>query len=282
MGINSRSLLNIFLLLLLLAVYVIFSAEDEIQAPERLTQLQLDEIKLIRIPRDKGEDIVIEKISDASGNTSWQMQQPYSIKAHSFRVNTLLKLSQLPVEQSYSIDDLDLADYGLQPPRARIQFNQQEIAFGKTSPLNHQRYLLHNNKISMHADETYPLVSAQPASLVDLALLDLALLNKTEIVSLTSPQLQLYKNDAGHWQSNTKLTVDQIQAILQQWTNAQAFAAHTYMPRKQLGKITIQLAQQTIEFEITDDDPWLILARPELGIEYHLDAALKNRLLGDL
>lgn len=277
MGISSRSLVNLFLLLLLLAVYVIFSAEDEIQAPERLTQLQLDEIELIHIPRDKAEDILIEKIRDASGNASWQMQQPYSIKAHSFRVNTLLKLSQLPLEQSWSADELNLADYGLESPRARIRFNQQEIAFGKTSLLNHKRYLLHNNKISLHADETYPLVSAQPASLVDLALL-----NKAEIVSLTSPQLQLYQNDTGHWQSDNKLTVDQIQTILQQWKNAQAFAVHTYMPRKQLGKISIQLAQQTIEFEITDDEPWLILARPELGIEYHLDAALKNRLLGDL
>jgi hypothetical protein len=173
------------------------------------------------------------------------------------------------------VDELDLADYGLEPPRARIQFNQQQIAFGKTSPLNNKRYLLHNNKISLHADETYPLVSAQPASLVDLHLL-----NRTGIVSLSGPQLQLYQTDAGRWQSNKNLAADQIQTVLQHWENAQAFAVHTYMPRKQLGKITIKFAQQAIEFEITDVDPWLILARPELGIEYHLDAALKNRLLG--
>lgn len=276
MSINSRSLLNIFLLLLLLAVYLIYSAEDEAPPIERLTQLQLDEINLIRIPRDNNNDIVIEKISDASGNQSWQIQQPYSIKAHQFRVNTLLKLSQLPVVQPWSVDDLNLTDYGLQPPRARIQFNQQQIAFGKTSPLNNQRYLLHDNKISLHADETYPLVSAQAASLVDLYLLP----QQTELLEIRSPQLQLYQNDEGHWQSNKKLTADQIQTVLQHWEKAQAFAVHTYMPRKQLGKITVQLTQQTIEFEISDDDPWLILARPELGIEYHLDAALKNRLLG--
>lgn len=278
MKINSRSLVNLLLLLVLLAVYVIFSADDQVQAPtEHLTQLQLDEIKLIHIPRNSDDDIIIEKILDNSGNQSWQMQQPYQIKAHTFRVNTLLKLSQLPAEQAWPIDDLKLADYGLEPPRARIRFNQQEIAFGKISPLSQQRYLLHNNKISLHDDQTYPLVSAQPSSLVDLTLLQ-----QTEIISLSSPQLQLYQNDAGRWQSNKKLTADQIQSILQHWKNAQAFAVHTYMPRKQLGTIRIQLAQHTIEFEITDDEAWLILARPELGIEYHLDAALKNRLLGDL
>lgn len=275
MGINSRSLVNLFLLLLLLAVYLIFSADDETRAPERLTQLQLEEIRQIRIPRDNNNDIVIEKITDASANTNWQMQQPYQIKAHQFRINTLLKLSQLPVDQSWSVDELNLADYGLQPPRARILFNQQAIAFGKTSPLNNKRYLLHNNQISLHADDTYPLVSAQPASLVDLYLL-----NTAEIISLTSPQLKLYQTDGGRWKSNKDLTADQIQTVLQQWKNAQAFAVHTYMPRKQLGTVIIQLAQQTIEFEISDDNPWLILARPELDIEYHLDAAQKNRLLG--
>lgn len=276
MGINSRSLVNLFLLLLLLAVYLIFSAEDEAPPAERLTQLQLDEINLIRIPRDNSNDIVIEKNSDASGTQSWQMQQPYSIKAHPFRVNTLLKLSQLPVEQSWPVDELNLEDYGLEPPRARIQFNQQQIAFGKTSPLNNKRYLLHNNKISLHADETYPLVSAQAASLVDLYLLP----QQTTLRAISSPQLQLERNEENHWQSNKNLTADQIQTVLQHWKKAQAFAVHTYMPRKQLGKITVQLAQQTIEFEITDDDPWLILARPELGIEYHLDAAIKTHLLG--
>lgn len=275
MLINSRTLVNIFLLLLLLAVYLIFSADDEVQPVERLTQLSLDEIKHIRIPRDDDKDIVIEKITDATGKQSWQMQQPYQIKAHAFRINTLLKLSQTLIDQSWPADNLDLADYGLQPARARIQFNQQEIAFGKTNPLNQQRYLLHNNKISLHADETFPLVSAQPASLVDLYLLQ-----QSEPLQITSPQLQLYKNDAGRWQSNKNLTADQIQTVLQHWKNAQAFAVHVYMPRKQLGKISIQLEQQMIELEITDDDPWLILARADLGIEYHLDAALKNRLLG--
>lgn len=276
MRINSRSLVNLLLLLVLLAVYLIFSVEDNNQTSvERLTQLQLDEINLIRIPRDNNNDIVIEKISDSSGNEIWQMQQPYSIKAHAFRINTLLKLSQLPVEHAWSADELQLADYGLQPPRARIQFNQQLITFGKTSPLNNKRYLLHNNKISLHADETYPLVSAQPASLVDLYLLQ-----QIEPLEITTRKLQLYQNETGDWQSNKKLTAEQIESILQQWKSARAFAVHGYMPRKQLGKISIQLAQQTIEFEITDDNPWLILARPELGIEYHLDAGLKNLLLG--
>jgi len=29
---------------------------------------------------------------------------------------------------------------------------------------------------------------------------------------------------------------------------------------------------EIITYQITDTDPWLILARPEIGLEYHLDA----------
>jgi hypothetical protein len=77
MGINSRSLVNLLLLLVLLAVFLIFSAEDDSQASvEHLTQLQPDEINLIRIPRDNNNDIVIKKITDASGNKIWQMKNP--------------------------------------------------------------------------------------------------------------------------------------------------------------------------------------------------------------
>jgi len=50
------------------------------------------------------------------------------------------------------------------------------------------------------------------------------------------------------------------------------------MQRKSLGDVFIYLKDQPIiNYVITDTDPWLILARPELDLEYHLDIeAYKN------
>ena len=55
--------------------------------------------------------------------------------------------------------------------------------------------------------------------------------------------------------------------------NSQAFGVHEYIQRENLGDITVHLKQQgePIHFIVTDTAPWLIIARPEIGLEYHLE-----------
>jgi len=273
---NSRSLLNIFLLLVLGGLISFFMLDNE--APvvsNKLTTLQPNDISRITIPREDRVDIILSKNSNSPNESEWYMLQPYAIKAHAFRVNTLLKLSQATTHKNYATNDLNLADYGLDTPRARIIFNDTEILFGKTNPLNNKRYLLCNNTLSLINDDTYPLVSAEPASLVDLHLLD-----SKNIQSIETADWHIFKNSSNHWDSNSQFSADQLQTLLENWQHAQAFAVHKYMPRKKLGNIVLTIDEQKMHFEISDDDPWLILARPDMGIEYHLDKALKNSLLG--
>ena len=239
-----------------------------------LTPLTKDNINSITIHRESG-DIKFKKESTSEGKPVWLMQQPYQIKAHQFRINTLLKLTQTPVSKLYDTSELKLSDYGLENPRAVIQFDDMKIAFGKNNPINNKRYIMSNNKMGLLLDETYPLVSAQPTSFIDLYLLQ-----DKHITAISTPDIQLNKNN-NQWQTNSGWSADQVQSFIQQWRSTQAFAVHRYMQRKQLGNIIIQTDSQKIIFEITDDDPWLILARPDIGIEYHLDAALKEKLLGN-
>lgn len=253
---NPRILNNLFLALVLF-VLVVFYLYKSNQTTEQLilSSLNLDEITLITIPKDKRADLVFKK--NAAGE--WLMTSPYKVHAHQFRINTLLKLSQVNVDKKYNIDDLNLADYALDKPRARIIFNQTEIAFGKTNPLNNRRYLMAENNLLLINDMSFPLVSAQAASFVDLQLLP-------KNASVTSIEI----NNEQYEQAN----------IIKAWQAAKAFSVHRYLARKNLGLIKINMKNQHITFEITDDEPWLILARVELGIEYHLDKSLKDALLG--
>jgi len=279
---NSRTLTNIILLLVLLS-FIGFYTNNKNKIPEsqRLTRLSLNEINNINIPRDGKTDLVLQKQIDLNGKPLWYMVKPYSIKAHQFRVSTLLSLSQFPIDESFDSSTLNLQHYALDKPRARIIFNDTEISFGKTNPLNSKRYLKTDNKLVLISDETYPLVSSQPATFVDLMLLP-----DKNIRAITLPALKIEKTEDAHWNSTSKelssnaLTADQIQTVLQNWRRAQAFAVHKYMPRKKLGMIKITLEDSVIDFELSDDDPWLILARPVLGIEYHLDSSQKVNLVG--
>jgi len=272
---NSRILLNIALFAFLASTLFFFMQKNN--NPEniqRLSSLSLNEIKTIRIPREDNLDILFVK----NKNGIWDMTQPYQIKAHQFRINTLLKLTQTPVNKKHPIEKLNLVDYALAPPRARIIFNTTEIAFGKTNPVNSKRYLLAENKMLMFLDQTYPLVSAQAASFIDLSLMP----DNFDLLKIRTPETSIQLQSDNKWESTGKITLnaDQIQTLIQNWKSTQAFATHKYLPRKNLGELEISSKTKTLIFKITDEDPWLILALPEIGIEYHLDKSSKNSLFG--
>lgn len=278
---SSRTLTNIILLVVLLALAGFYVFKNNQPADtNRLTQLSLDEINTIRIPREDNFEIILQKKISTTNEATWFMIKPYSIKAHQFRVNTLLSLTQTPVTESYDSKPLNLSHYALDKPRARIVFNSTEILFGATNPLNNKRYFLSNHKLTLLDDQIYPLVSSQAATFVDLNLL-----HEKDISSISLPDLKIFKTEDGHWNSSStnssknNLTADKIQSLLDNWRHAQAFAVHRYMPRKQLGKIEITTADSMITFELSDNDPWLIIARADLGIEYHMDSSLAKSLL---
>jgi len=276
---NSRTLVNLLLFTFLLASagWFVYKKNKPIEVT-RLTSLKLDEINHIRIPKNNGTDIVFNKTQSVKGITIWEMLSPYQIEAHQFRVNTLLSLTQTPVDKLYPASDINLADFALDKPRANIFFNKVSVSFGKSNTLNNKRYIMSENNMALLADQLYPLVSAQPSTFISLK----PLADNIAINSIKLPDLNITRNDENNWQASpgNTLNPNQIQAIITHWKTAQAFSVHRYLQRKQLGSIEIKTQGKKIIFIISDDDPWLILARPDLNIEYHLDSSYKNKLLG--
>ena len=279
---NSRSILNLLLLVLLLAMaaFLVYK-KNQPQKILRLSDLQIDSITRIEIPRAGGKTILLKKMPGKLGDAHWWMQQPYQIRAHEFRVKNLLNLSQTVVDKVYPVDQLKLSDYGLDNPRAKIIFNQTEIDFGKANPLNNRRYLRSGNRLVLIEDQLYPLVSAEAAAFVALELLP-------ENKNINALQIDdwIIENKQGIWQSQPagKLNADQIQQLIENWQSLQAYAVHAYMPRKTDGRIIVHLGRppssEQIEFEVSEDDS-LILARRDLGLEYHLDKSLKEKILAN-
>jgi len=274
---KSRAITNLILFIaLILLIGFIALKPDTNTASSPLTNINKDSITEITIHRED-DNIIVKKIDQ-----QWHMTEPHNILAHDFRIQSLLGLLETNTDKHYETEDIDLKTYGLQPPRAHIQFNDTHIYFGKTNPVTSMRYIQLNNKMYLMHDELYPLIRSQPTSFVDLVLLP----PNTNIAYLKLPELELVKSDTG-WKATAEnsASADQIQVLLQNWNYAKAFAVHAYIKRKSLGTIKLNSGKlntadaNLIEFQITDTDPWLILARPELGIEYHLDASQKDKLL---
>ncbi len=269
---QTRWLLNIFLLLVvvILATFVYFSSDTQ-QQKLSLTNTEKQSIQTITIPREQG-DIRLRK-----QNTEWIMESPYQLPAHEFRINNLLDLLSTNVDKAYAVDDLDLKQYGLEPPRAIIRFNETEIQFGKINPVSLQRYIRVDEKLFLINDKLYPLISSQPSSFVDISPLP----KNINIHKISLPDFSVVKNEQGLWQADkqNQNQADRIQQLIENWQSTQAFGVHAYMQRPSLGKITIEYAQSHIQFDITGYEPWLVLARPDAGVEYHFDAGFRSKLL---
>ncbi|MCW8853472.1 MAG: DUF4340 domain-containing protein [Gammaproteobacteria bacterium] len=270
---NTRSLVNIVLLIIVIALasFILWQNNDNSYLKLKLTDLDKSEIKTITIPREKG-NIVIQRSS-----SGWFMQSPYTAPAHNFRINQLLNLTQLIAENSYDIDDMDLAQFNLAPSDTTIIFNNTTLEFGNANPISLMRYVKSGNKLFLVKDNLYPLLRSQPSSFISLSLLP----EDSSMKSIALPDFTLIKNTDNSWTSTPeqKAGGDAIPSFIQQWQHAKAFGVHAYMERKKLGLIRIQLDDQLIIYEITDTDPWLILARKDLGLEYHLDKSQVAGLL---
>ena len=272
---QSRTLLNIalFLLVIVLAVYMYATdmQEQDTAENEQLTQLAANEIANIDI-RHNQRHIILSK-----QNGNWRMLQPINIEANRFRIDTILKILKTVSHASYPAAGLDLDKYGLSDTTTSISFDDNTIEFGIVNPVNNYRYVRIDDTVHLIDDHFYPLLSSQIGTLVARELVP----GEAVIDKLELPELTLYRDENNLWHSSGDVNPDDINETLHQWKDAQAFGVHNYMRRDPIAEIKVYINGVTdpVKFYLTDTDPWLILARPDLDIEYHFNLEFYDRLL---
>lgn len=269
----KKDILNLVLLVIVIVLAsVIYLSEEKSTALNRLTNLDLNDISSINIHHNKSNTIIVRHEQN-----QWQITQPINIAANNFRINSLLNLLSAPVHKQYLLTEIDTKTIGLDEPQTSVQFNKLTIDFGITNPATNLRYLKLNNYVYTIEDVFYPLISSHFGTLVSLNLLPA----NSQIEKLVLPELTIARDEHGLWRSNIEISADNIVKTIQHWQQDQAFGVHKYMQRKKLGEVLIYLenSETPITYIITDMEPWLILARPEAGLEYHLDKEAYNNLV---
>ena len=270
---SKKNILNLFLLLIVagLAGIIYFSEQDE-QKLALLSTLDSDDIKSITIKRNNSTTVITRQTDDL-----WRIEQPVKVDANTFRINSILKLLNAPVHARYSPSDIDLTAIGLDQATTTIAFDEQKITFGAINPATGLRYINYDNNIYTIEDVYYPLLSSHFGTLVSLDLLP----HGSKVKKLILINQTIEKDEKARWQSNIKISADSIATIIDSWQSTQAFGVHDYLERETLGEVYIYIAgqSQAISFIITDIEPWLIIARPELGLEYHLDIEAYDQLI---
>ncbi len=268
----KKNILNLVLLIFVAALTsIIYFSEEKNFELNKLSTTSISDIHRITIQHNKNTTELVKQ-----ADQHWQITQPVSVAANDFRIKSVLKLINAPVHNQYSSDEIDLKKIGLDKPDTTIKFNDEEIAFGITNPATNLRYVKKGEHIYTIEDVYYPLLSSSFGTLVSLNMLPA----NSEITKLILINQTISKDENGLWRSNIDISADNINKTIEHWQNDQAFGVHSYMQRKSLGEVFIYLKDKpSITYVITDTDPWLILARPELGLEYHLDIEAYNNLI---
>lgn len=268
----KKNILNLALLIFVIALAsIIYFSEEKSTELNKLSSTNIADINDITIQHNQNTTRLIKQ-SDGH----WQITQPVSIAANDFRIRSILKLVNAPVHKQYSTDEINLKKIGLNNPDTTIKFDGEEIAFGITNPATNLRYVKKSGHVYTIKDVYYPLLSSSFGTLVSLKLLPAS----SEITKLILINQTISKDEDNRWHSNIDISVDNINKTIENWQSAQAFGVHTYMQRKSLGEVFVYLKdQEPISFIITDTDPWLIIARPEHGLEYHLDIKAYDQLI---
>ncbi|MGA9851545.1 MAG: DUF4340 domain-containing protein [Gammaproteobacteria bacterium] len=274
---KTRLWLNIALIVVIaiLVAFVYFKPGIRKPAPPvSLTTLKATDITSIRIARAQGDAVEL-----ARKDGTWQMVAPLKIRADQYLVKTMLDGIHAPVKSSFQVKQAELGKYGLDPPHLRLWLNGTEFDFGDTEPLNNYRYVKTGDSVQLTGGLLYFRISHSPLWWASKRLLP----EGARITGLQLPDATLTLKGA-KWQlapANADISADAIQTLVDNWQNAQAISTGKIGMGQSQGEIAIELAgdSQPLRFAILKDPDFLVLSRPDLGLQYELDSGQRAALL---
>ncbi len=264
---KTKNLLNVLLLFTLALLLTITFWPPETPAPSAPTTaahlLDPEAVNTITVTRQGYPSIVLYKKEH-----TWWLQHP-PLPANKILVTELLALLESKSLIRYPLSEINPQQIGLEKPSLCIKYNQQQACFGERNPLNQLRYLQFGAHVHMIYDTLSHQLSGTPHDYVSPRLLP----DGARISALTLENITLQHNQ-GRWQVTPKPandSADQAQQLLDNWQRARALLVAPYQATESEESIEVAFEnQQSILFELISSDPELILARPDLGIQYHL------------
>ena len=255
-----------------LAIFLVTTNKQETVAKEiPLTGIDPASVNTILIERKQSNEVRFRKIDN-----KWQMQSPYQLPANKFRINTMLKLLQAHSYTEFNKVDVDLRRFLLEDPELAIQFNNTRIGFGDTSPLDKQRYVLVNNKVHLINDSLYEQLQAPATFFLNTRLLP----EGSKITAINFPGYSI-SMETGVWSVSpqTGISADKLVAIVNAWQTLDAISLGEYQATDKTDSIRIDAGPAGVfDFIVVSPQPKMVLARPDIGIQYYISGYDTKRL----
>ena len=262
---NRRWIVNLLMLgaVLALALVAYFEPGRETpKAPGKLTDLKPADIQRVHIERKDKPDLVLYREGDR-----WLIEHAPPLPAERFQVDSLLGLADAEVTRSYAADKLDAAAVGLDPPGAKVRFDDTLLMIGGRDALDGLRYIQVGERIHLVPDIHQYLVEAPFTRYLRRRLFA----SGETLRALRLPDLTLEQRD-GHWtlKENPEVSADRLQQFVDRWREASALDVKPLDDKAQGDRIEIETGSGRVALVLVEREPELVLARPDWGIQYHL------------
>ncbi|MEE8366225.1 MAG: DUF4340 domain-containing protein [Gammaproteobacteria bacterium] len=262
--ISKRWLIN-YLLIILIVLFAFIGIRYGVESG--LSKNTISNLK----PQDI-RSIAFQSADDAftlaKSTTQWYIESPINWPANNIAVERVLSITRTEIESSLPADEIDLATLGLQSPRAILTVDDTRFAFGAINNIGNRRYVMTGSKIYLIADIHLHFFTQGLKGIIDRRLLPRSL----ALQNLRLGDLNLSKTTNGGWQNDGEaIAPDQLNNLITNWQTLEASIIKTYRKASMPGqKITAGLEDGSkLEFYLMATSPEIVIARPDLGLQYH-------------
>ena len=263
----------IFLIVLFTYIGNRFDVETGYQPQQGVTSLKPESIETMEI-RTADAELMLRREDDG-----WMLESPIRWPANDADVERLLGITSVKTDSRLAADEIDLETLGLQFPVASLRLNDTLVLFGGTNNIGARRYTMVGSTVYLLPDMLLPFMSQGLTGIVDQSLLP----QRFELSALKLPNQEINRDASNAWQmiDTDGIGQKQIAKLVDNWQNLQALRVKPFLAEKiPQQKITAQLADgRNQDFFVMSIDPEIIIANPQIGLQYHFPADLYYRLI---
>ncbi|MFT5446869.1 MAG: hypothetical protein ACI9DC_002044 [Gammaproteobacteria bacterium] len=281
---NARLLVNLGLLVLC-AVLGWFALRTNTPAPTppttTLTTLTASQIASIQIERDGATVAQLQRSGDG-----WRIETPVSAAADVFRVQTLIGLALARSQIRFRAAGNDLTQYGLQPARATVRFNDTVLLIGDANPVDGYRYVLSDRQVHLLEDNWFSPIFGSGIAWLDPRLLPhdatpeaIELRPKPGVMLRWHLAKDRWRRTPTHSTSDAQTAHQRGLALTNAWRQARALSVQRRDPAlawnaraivtfKRAAQSPKATTNETIGFVLTRTKDALFFAREDLDVQY--------------
>ena len=273
---SRRWIINYVLIVLIVILTYVgnrFGVTTGYQAQQRISTLKPADVQTIGI---QTADASLSLRREASG---WLIEAPIRWPANNINIERLLSIVNSETDSRLPADEINLATLGLQFPAAVLTLNDTQLLFGATNNIGERRYIMVGSTVFLLPDIHLLFFSQGLIGIVDRRLLP----RRYRLNTLKLSDFEIHRDANDSWQliNADGFKQDQIARLVDNWQDLEASKVKLFdtgaMPRQ---KLEASLADGSRhEFFVMSIDPEIIIAHPQIGLQYHFPASLYYQLI---